>query len=89
VFKQAVRQARDAGRTVLITSHILSELEELADDVAFLSEGQLRFAGPVETLLADTGMRRLEPAIAALLRGVRLEPGASGHSDVTSHARRA
>lgn len=73
VFKQAVRHARDAGRTVLITSHILSELEELADDVAFLSDGQLRFAGPVERLLADTGMRRLEPAIAALLRGVRIE----------------
>ncbi|MFN0100401.1 MAG: ABC transporter ATP-binding protein [Gemmatimonadaceae bacterium] len=75
VFKQAVRQARDAGRTVLITSHILSELEELADDVAFLSEGQLRFAGPVSTLLADTGMRRLEPAIAALLRGLRVDSG--------------
>ncbi len=75
VFKQAVRQARDAGRTVLITSHILSELEELADDITFLHDGHLRFTGPVSRLLADTGMRRLEPAIAALLRGMRVQHG--------------
>ncbi len=81
VFKQAVRHAREAGRTVLITSHILSELEELADDVAFLTDGRLRFAGPVSLLLEQTGMRRLEPAIAALLGGLRLAttgPGAMG-----------
>jgi len=90
VFKQAVRHARDAGRTVLITSHILSELEELADDVAFLSEGQLRFAGPVAALLERTGMRRLEPAIAALLGGLRVTQRAgAAESPSIAHPRRA
>ncbi len=82
LLKAELRAAREEGRTVLVTSHILSELEELADDVAFLSEGRLRFGGPVAALLAQTGMRRLEPAIAALLRGLRVEdggaPGAAG-----------
>ncbi len=77
LFKHAVREQRHAGRTVLITSHILSELEELADDVAFLTDGQLRFAGPVAQLLEQTGMRRLEPAVAALLRGLRVERGSA------------
>lgn len=75
LLKAEIRTAREEGRTILITSHILSELEELADDVAFLSDGQLRFGGPVGALLAETGMRRLEPAIAALLRGLRVEDG--------------
>lgn len=75
LLKHALRVARSEGRTVLITSHILSELEELADDVAFLTDGRLRFAGPVSALLAETGTRRLEPAIAALLRGLRVEAG--------------
>lgn len=75
LFKHALREAREAGRTVLVTSHILSELEELADDVAFLNEGALRFAGPVQALLEHTGMRRLEPAVAAMLRGLRVERG--------------
>jgi len=78
LLKHALRGLRAEGRTVLITSHILSELEELADDVAFLSEGRLRFAGPVHALLQETGMRRLEPAIAALLRGLRVEQGGAG-----------
>jgi ABC-2 type transport system ATP-binding protein len=72
MLKAALRQARTAGRTILISSHILVELEEFADDVAFLSDGHLRFAGPVEALLKETGTRRLEPAVAALLRGLKV-----------------
>lgn len=72
LLKAHLRAARAAGRTILISSHILVELEELADDVAFLNEGHLRFAGPVEALLTETGTRRLEPAIAALLRGLKV-----------------
>lgn len=75
LLKHAIRLARAEGRTVLITSHILSELEELADDVAFLTDGRLRFAGSVQALLAETGARRLEPAIAALLRGLKVAAG--------------
>jgi Cu-processing system ATP-binding protein len=75
LLKSEIRLARDEGRTVLITSHILGELEELADDVAFLCDGRLRFAGSVGSLLAETGVRRLEPAIAALMRNLRVEDG--------------
>lgn len=75
LLKHAIRAVRAEGRTVLITSHILSELEELADDVAFLTDGRLRFAGSVQALLAETGTRRLEPAIAALLRGLKVSTG--------------
>ena len=75
LFKAQLRASRAAGRTILISSHILSELEELADDVAFLCDGHLRFAGPVAALLAETGTRRIEPAVAALLRGLRVESG--------------
>jgi Cu-processing system ATP-binding protein len=75
LLKGRLRADRAEGRTLLISSHILSELEELADDIAFLNEGHLRFAGPVAALLEETGMRRLEPAVAALLRGLRVEAG--------------
>ncbi len=75
LLKAELRNVRAAGRTILISSHILSELEEMADDVAFLCDGRLRFAGPVSELLRETGTRRLEPAVAALLRGLRVEDG--------------
>lgn len=76
VLKDRIAAERDAGRAVVLTSHVTSELEELADDVAFLMEGRLVFAGPVGELLRRTGQPRLERAVAQvmlhqpLLRGV-------------------
>jgi Cu-processing system ATP-binding protein len=67
VLKAHIRAARDRGASVIITSHILSELEELADDVAYLCDGTLQFAGTIGELLARTSHSRLEPAIAALM----------------------
>jgi Cu-processing system ATP-binding protein len=68
ILKDKIRRVRAEGRTVLITSHILAELEELADDIAFLCDGSLKFAGSVAALLEKTGETRLEPAIAALMK---------------------
>jgi Cu-processing system ATP-binding protein len=66
-LKDKVRETRDAGRTVIVSSHVLSELEELADDVAFLVEGTLAFAGTAAELANATGELRLERAIAKML----------------------
>ncbi len=54
------------GVAGLLTSHIVSELEVLADDVVFLMEGQVRFAGSV-TELKDAGDGRLDRAIVQLM----------------------
>jgi Cu-processing system ATP-binding protein len=74
ILKDKIRRARASGRTVLITSHVMTELEELADDVAFLCDGTLRFAGTVPELLANTKEQRLEAAIGALLLSGRAAP---------------
>jgi Cu-processing system ATP-binding protein len=52
---------------VLITSHVLSELEELADHVLFLSEGRAAWQGDTESLKRSTGASTLERAVARLL----------------------
>lgn len=71
VLKEKIRAVRREGRSVLITSHIMTELETLADDVAFLVDGRLRFAGAVAELLSRTGEKSLEEAVAALMRSER------------------
>ena len=73
-LKKKIQRCRDEGRTVVITSHKLAELQDLADDVAFLHEGRLRFAGSVDELLAATGRANLEQAIAALMLGENPAP---------------
>lgn len=71
ILRDRIQREREAGRTVIVTSHVLSELEELAQHVAFLCEGRLRFVGSIAELLARTGATRVEPAIAALMRDSR------------------
>jgi Cu-processing system ATP-binding protein len=72
VLKDKILAERGAGRTFVLTSHVMSELEELADDAAFLVDGRVRFAGPVAELLRATRQPTLERAIAYLMR-LRLE----------------
>jgi Cu-processing system ATP-binding protein len=67
ILKQKVTQAAAAGTTILLTSHILSEVEELAENIIFLSEGRVAFQGSCAALLAEAGEDRLERAVARLM----------------------
>jgi Cu-processing system ATP-binding protein len=66
-LKDKIHALRTDGVTVIVASHIMSELEELCDDVAFLLDGVVRYIGPVSQLTAMTRQANLERAIAALM----------------------
>jgi Cu-processing system ATP-binding protein len=68
VLKARILGARQAGVTVLLVSHVLSELEDLVDDVIFLLEGRVEFQGSLRRLEEITGENRLEPAVARLMQ---------------------
>jgi len=68
-LKQKVRKERDAGRTVILTSHNMAELESLADDVTFLLEGGVRYRGTLDELKRVTAETDLEGAIARMMMG--------------------
>ena len=71
IVKDKVLAERAEGRTFVLTSHVMNELEELADDLAFLVDGQIRFAGPISHLKLVTRQFSLERAIAHVMeRGV-------------------
>jgi len=72
ILKQKILDTTRHGATHLITSHVLSELEELADDVLFVIDGRVRFSGPLDTLRQATGHGRLERAVGALMTGAVL-----------------
>ncbi|MFD4373285.1 ATP-binding cassette domain-containing protein [Streptomyces sp. NPDC058486] len=50
VFQDCVRQARDRGRTVLLSSHILSEVETLCDRVSIVRKGRTVESGSLAQL---------------------------------------
>ena len=50
-----MRRLADEGRTVLVSSHVLSEIEQVADDVVVLSKGRAVHAGPISELADSSG----------------------------------
>lgn len=48
---EILRELRRMGKTIFISSHILSELAELCDSVTIIDRGQIRFSGPMDALL--------------------------------------
>ena len=69
IVKDKVLAEKARGRTVVLTSHVMSELEELADDIAFLVEGRVRFSGTVRMLKRVTRQLSLERAVAHVMEG--------------------
>ena len=68
VLKDTIIAARDDGRTVVVSSHVISELEEITDDVAFILDGRTRFQGPIRKLKRETRQFTIERAIAEMMR---------------------
>jgi Cu-processing system ATP-binding protein len=68
ILKDKILAARGDGRTFIVTSHIMNELEELADDVAFMLEGRASFVGTIDELKRVTNQGTLERAIATMMR---------------------
>jgi Cu-processing system ATP-binding protein len=68
ILKDKILSASASGRTFIVTSHIMNELEELADDVAFMLEGRALFVGTLEELKRITCQTTLERAIASMMR---------------------
>jgi Cu-processing system ATP-binding protein len=67
VLKDKILVERGAGKTIIVTSHIMSELEELADDVAFMVDGRVAFSGTLDDLKRVTAQTTMERAVAAMM----------------------
>lgn len=64
VLKDRLLRERAEGRTLVLTSHVMAEVQELADTVVYLLDGRIHFRESVESLMGSTGEASLERAIA-------------------------
>ena len=55
-----IGRCREQGRTVILSTHIMSEVERLCDDVAILHEGRILLQGAVDEVKARTGAASIE-----------------------------
>ncbi|MBY8872025.1 ATP-binding cassette domain-containing protein [Micromonospora sp. PLK6-60] len=61
-----LRRLADQGRTVLISSHVLSEVQQLVDDVVVIRRGELVAAGPLSQLAGPPTVLITSPDAGAL-----------------------
>ncbi len=67
MLKEKIIKEKAKGKLILITSHILSELDDLVTQVIYMQEGKLLFQKSIDELRADTGQEKLSKAIAAVM----------------------
>lgn len=66
-LKEIIQIEKSKGKTILITSHIMSFVEEVADEIVFLLDGEIYFKGSISDLKKQTNQVDLEHAIANLM----------------------
>ncbi|MEI6750121.1 MAG: ABC transporter ATP-binding protein [Bacteroidota bacterium] len=68
ILKQKINNEKTAGKLILITSHIMSEVEEIADSIAYIVEGEAKFYKSIVDIKSETGEEKLGKALFHLLQ---------------------
>jgi len=66
-LKGLINSEKEKGKTILITSHIMSFVEEISNEIVFLLEGKIYFKGTITELKSKTDQPDFEHAIASIL----------------------
>lgn len=74
ILKDKIIREKSAGKLMIISSHILSDLDELSTDVIYIFEGKVHYHDALEDLKVQTGEMRLGKAIASFILQKKLEP---------------
>lgn len=67
-LKNLLEEEKQKGKQILLITHILSLVEELADNVIFILEGKIYYQGSIKELIEKQNVPNLETAIANILR---------------------
>jgi Cu-processing system ATP-binding protein len=68
ILREKIMHEKQQGKLVLITSHLLSELDELLTHIIFMQDGQIIFYKTIEELFRLTGQSRISKAVSELLK---------------------
>ena len=68
-MRELLRRLRDEGKSIFLSSHLLGELERVADWLVVLHHGRALFSGPARELLDPREEASLEEVFLALLKG--------------------
>ncbi|MEO8556330.1 MAG: ATP-binding cassette domain-containing protein [Actinomycetota bacterium] len=71
-IRNTMRSLGEQGKTVLVSSHILAEVEQVADRVSIIGHGRLLASGPVADVIGDQTATSIRVGVADLVSAQRI-----------------
>ena len=68
ILKEKIIKEREKGKLILITSHLLSEQDDMISQIIFMQEGKVHFHKSIADLLESTNEQKISKAIASILK---------------------
>ncbi len=68
ILKDKINKEKAKGKLILITSHILSELDDLVTQVIYMQDGKIGFHKSITALREETGQEKLSKVIASVMQ---------------------
>jgi len=68
ILKDKIIKEREKGKLILITSHLLSELDDMISQIIFMQDGKVHFHKTIADLLESTNEQKISKAIASILK---------------------
>jgi Cu-processing system ATP-binding protein len=68
ILKEKIINEKQKGKLILITSHLLSELDELVSHLIFMQEGNTIFYKSIDVLKEETGEEKISKVISKILK---------------------
>lgn len=67
ILKEKILKEKSKGKLIIITSHVLSELDDLVTQIVYMQDGKLKFQKEIATIRKETGEDKLSKAIAKIM----------------------
>ncbi|MES2285645.1 MAG: ABC transporter ATP-binding protein [Bacteroidota bacterium] len=67
ILKEKIVKEKTKGKLIIITSHVLSELDDLITQIVYMQDGKLKFQKEISLLRKETGEEKLSKAIAKIM----------------------
>jgi Cu-processing system ATP-binding protein len=67
ILKEKIISVKASGKLLLVSSHILSDLDEISSEVVYIFEGKVQYNNSIAALKEETGEKRLGKAIANMI----------------------
>jgi len=72
ILKEKISHEKSNGKLVIITSHLLNELDDLVTELVYMQDGTIKFHKPIKDLMIQTGEQKISRAISGMMKSGQL-----------------